>query len=110
MSTGEAIIVGMMAAVLAIGVVQGVTSGLKLIRRATGRHFGPEAPDTGQIVENEPLGWTRHSSVPQAPRPTPEQRLVAEYHAKEAEQEAIHRQARMAMHEAAGQGWRNVAE
>lgn len=110
MTAADLFIIAVLVTVLVIGAV----SGLRMLLDHLREHFSPETPAStvsGDVVKDEPLDWIQHHrSRPEAPAMTSEQRLVAEYLAAKADQDEIHRQARMAMHEAAGQGWRNVAE
>lgn len=107
MTAADLFILAVLVTVLVIGIV----SGLEVLLRVFERTPSPEAPAStvsGEVVEEEPLDWIEHR-IPVSVL-SPERRVAARYLAAEAEQEAIHRQTRMAMHEAAGMGWRNVAE
>ena len=107
MTAADLFITAVLVTVLAIGTV----SGLGVLLRVFGRTPSPKAPATAtetEVVVEEPLDWIQHRTL--APVLTPEQQLTARYLAAAAEQEAIHRQTRIAMHEAAGMAWRNVAE
>lgn len=109
MTAADLFIIAVLVTVLVIGAV----SGLRMLLDKLRQHFSPEAPapTESEMVVEDSLDWIQHRRPrPKVPAMTSEQRLVAEYLAARAEQEAIHREARIAMHEAAGQGWRNVAE
>ena len=110
MTAADLFIIAVLATVLVIGAV----SGLRMLLEHLRQHFSPEAPapitEAAMVVEDS-LDWIQYRRPrPKVPAMTSEQRLVAEYLAAKAKQEAIHRETRMAMHEAAGQGWRNIAE
>ncbi|GAA1819709.1 hypothetical protein [Nesterenkonia flava] len=109
MTAADLFIIAVLATVLVIG----AASGLRMLLEYLRQHFSPEAPapTESEVVVEDSLDWIQHRRPrPEVPVMTSKQRLVAEYLAAKAEQDKIHRQTRMAMHEAAGQGWRNVAE
>lgn len=109
MTAADLFIIAVLVTVLVIGAV----SGLRMLLDKLRQHFSPEAPAStvsGDVVEDEPLDWIQRRPRPRPSPLTSEQRLVSDYLAARAEQDEIHRQTRMAMHEAAGQAWRNVAE
>lgn len=111
MTIADLLIIAMLTTVLVIGTLSGLAV---LYRCCAGQPARPGRDRRSLLVDGNVRSPSNRAST-RAPRKptravTPQARLQDQYSRTEQDLEEAHREARIAMNEAAGKSWRNLAE